>query len=138
MQEQLLPFEQPPASELKPRRRHKRSVEGRSVAEASIETYARVKNGRSKLYKPILQLLAECGTRPEQCPTARQILRSLKESGALPHSAERNNVSPRLTELLEAGCVEQPDYLKQVYGEAAAGVWRITDKGRDLLPKGSL
>lgn len=132
MQDQLLPFEQAPP-DLKPRRRHKRGVEGRRVRDVSVETFERVKSGRSRLYKPILRFLVYCGSEPEQCPTARQILRALKDTGQLPANAERNNVSPRLTELLEAGCVEQPNYQKKVQGQAPAGVWRITAKGRDLL-----
>lgn len=120
-------------SGLKPRRRHKKAVEGRRVAEASLDAYERIKKARGGLYRRILEILSGWPTETELCPTARQILSDLKYDGILPANAERNNVSPRLTELLKAGCIEQPDYLKKIPGEAAAGVWRITDKGRDLL-----
>lgn len=129
----LLDYLEATQSGLKPRRRHKKAVEGRRVAEASLDAYERIKKARGGLYKPILTVLAEWTTVPEHCPTARQILRVLKDGEVLPVSAERNQVSPRLTELLEAGCIEQPDYLKKLPGEAAAGVWRITDKGREML-----
>lgn len=131
MTAQSLPFEQP-ASELRPRRRHKRTPE-RAVREASLDAYERIKKSRVKIYRPILALLAKQPPAPAMCLTAREILRALKASGALGPEAERNQVSPRLTELLEAGCVEQPDYLKRLPGEAAAGVWRLTTKGGELL-----
>lgn len=134
MQEQLLPFEQAAPSDLKPRRRYKNAAQGRRVVEASVDAYEKIRNGRSKLYKPILKLLAECpSSMPADCLTAREILRALQRQGLLPAGAERNNVSPRLTELLEAGCVEQPAYSKKLPGQAAAGVWRITEKGRAML-----
>jgi hypothetical protein len=129
----LLEYAETLQSGLKPRRRHKKAVEGRRVAEASLEAYERVKKARSGLYRPILKLLSHRGSDPLQCPTAREILAELKAQGILPQNAERNAVSPRCSELLDAGCIEQPDYIKTVPGQAAAGVWRITDKGRELL-----
>jgi hypothetical protein len=110
------------------RRRRKRGLE-RVTAEASLEAFEAIKIRRTKLYAPILETMAAHGPRPEDCLTAREILRLLKSRGVLSASAERNQISPRLTELKEAGCVEALDFLRRVAGDAPASVWRITPRG---------
>jgi hypothetical protein len=130
-EEPLLPFPELPVA--RPRRRA-RSLPERRVTEASLTAYDKIVRSRCRLYKPILRLLQGRGPNPEDCLTAREILRALITLGVLPAHAERNNVSPRLTELLEAGCVESvPDFLKAGRGEPSASVWRLTSKGIDLL-----
>jgi hypothetical protein len=118
-----------------PRRKEcrKRTSE-RRTASASLDAFEAIKRRRVQIYKPILEVVAPCGPEPRLCLTAREILRALKARGVLPGNAERNAVSPRLTELLEAGCVENPaEYLKSVPGDSSAGVWRITERGLLLL-----
>lgn len=127
-------FEPPP----KTRRRHRQH----RPTEASSLAYEKIKKGnRNKLYRPILIYLSNMSPvdHPSGCPTARDLLRALIKIGHLPEHAERNNVSPRLNELLQAGCIENPlnedgsVYLKSVPGDATASTWRITAKGRELL-----
>lgn len=114
-------------------RRRKRGTE-RRTSQASLEAFERIKQRRVKIYLPILETIAEHGPGASSCLTAREILRKLKAAGVLSHDAERNHISPRLTELLEAGCVENPDsFLKDVPGDASASVWRITERGRLLI-----
>jgi hypothetical protein len=86
-----------------------------------------------QLYRPILEAVGSAQTQPQDCPTAREILRALIRRGELGPRAERNSVSPRLTELREAGCVEALDRLKRVGDDAPAGTWRITERGRLLI-----
>lgn len=124
-----LPFDEPVAAR---RRRRKRGGD-RHTSPASIEAFEQIKQRRVKLYSPILELIARNGPEPTLCLTARQILRTLKSKGVLPLSAERNQISPRLTELLLAGCLENPDYLKSVPGDSTASCWRITERGRLLI-----
>lgn len=112
----------------------RKSGSERRTAPASVEAFERIKQRRVKIYLPILETIAEHGPGASSCLTAREILRKLKAARVLSHDAERNHVSPRLTELLEAGCVENPDsFLKDVPGDATASVWRITDRGSLLL-----
>ena len=100
---------------------------------SASETFERIRLSRAKLYLPILEILAHRGSVLSQCLTAREILRALKERGDLSPGAERNSVSPRLTELLDASCIENPEFIKHVPGDAPASVWLITPRGRLLL-----
>jgi hypothetical protein len=135
----MLPFEGP--LQVARRRPNRRSAY--RTSEASLNAFEVIKRRRSKLYLPILEVLSAHGPRPEDCLTAREFLRDLKLKRILAPSAERNQVSPRLNELLNAGCVENPAqvdpagnaqvYLKRVLDDAPAMTWRITERGRALL-----
>lgn len=130
----LLPFDAGDLLKLstEKRRRSKRGTDRRTSA-ASIDSFEAIKKRRVRLYLPILDNLALHGLDPGQCLTARELLRRLKAQGHLAQSAERNDVSPRLSELLDAGCVENPPFfLKRVGSDATATVWRITERGRLL------
>lgn len=48
-------------------------------------------------------------------------------------TAERNQTSPRLTELSKLGCVEALPDLRKVGDDAPAAAWSITPKGKALL-----
>lgn len=118
----------------------KRGTE-RRTSQASVEAFERIKQRRSKLYGPILIIVSQHGPEPERCLTAREILRHLKAQGTLPADAERNDVSPRIFECFEAGCVENPadptdsgkPFLKRTGSDATAMTWRITERGRLLI-----
>jgi hypothetical protein len=135
----MLPFEGP----LQVARRRPRGRSPHRTSEASLNAFELIRRRRSKLYLPILELLSARGPRPEECLTAREILRELKLIRILPPLAERNQVSPRLNELLNAGCVENPAlvdpagnaqvYLKRVLDDAPAMTWRVTGRGHALL-----
>ncbi len=108
---------------------------------ASVEAFEQIKTRRNKAYLLILRLLKEFDfAEPERNLTAREMLRLLKSRGQVKPDAERNYLSPRLTELLDFNCVENPmiegaieHYLKRVESDAIASVWRITSRGHELL-----
>ena len=123
---------------LQSRPRRRKHGKERNTSPASIDAFESIKGRRVKLYRPILTILSERNPNPEECLTARELLRALIARGDLPPGAERNNVSPRLTELLGAGCVENPldsdrPYLKRVSNDPPASVWRITARGHLFL-----
>lgn len=132
-----LPFDSAPV--VPPRRPKRKRGTARQTSEASLGSYERVKKSRREIYSSALEVIAAHGPAPGDRLTAREILRALITNGALPPNAERNQISPRLTELLEAGCLENPAaadgriYLKRVPGDAPASVWRLTARGRVLL-----
>ena len=132
-----LPFDPRPAPSK--RRRHK----NHRVTTASVLSFEEAKTHRNKSYLMILELLAEFDhDRPEALLTAREMLRIFKIRGQVGTGAERNRVSPKLSGLLDLECVINPTliegdeevyFLKRVDGDAAASVWKITDKGEELL-----
>jgi hypothetical protein len=137
----FLPFDQPGCR----RRRHKRMAQ-RRTSEASLLARQSIKDSRRRLDLLILEAISQHGPEPEQCFTAREILRALKAQGHLPPGAERNSVSPRLSALLEDRCVENPldaertnregqplPYLKRVEGDAVAMTWKLTPRGAQVL-----
>lgn len=137
-QAQQLPLFVPGPTQPRPRE-SKRGSE-RRTSPVSLGAFEQIKRRRAKLYLPILQMVTLHGPRPEDCLTAREILRALIARGDLPPGSERNAVSPRNCELLQAGCLENPidqetakPYLKRVAGDAPASTWRITIRGRALL-----
>jgi hypothetical protein len=132
--QQPLPFESPPT--IRKSRKHKQH----RVNEVSKLTFDEVKKKRNRAFLMILGLLVEFDSlNPQLLLTAREMLRLLQSRGLVSIKAERNHISPRLSVLLDLGCIENPfnkdeeTFLKRVDGDAAASVWRITDKGRELL-----
>ena len=132
-----LPFERPATRTHKHQR--KRGA-ARRRSDVSVDAFEAIKHRRSRLYLPILLYLSECGPRPSDCPTARGILRGLIGRGVLPPNSERNTISPRLCELLQAGCVENPldpdtgeVYRKKTAGDASASAWRVLPRGLLLI-----
>lgn len=134
----LLPFDEPlPISQSRNRARRAE----RRTAPASLSAFELIKQRRCRLYRPILEVVAQHGPDPASCLTAREILRELQGRQVLPITAERNDVSPRLCECLLAGCLENPSdssnsdrpYLKRKGSDATAMTWRITPRGRLLL-----
>jgi hypothetical protein len=136
--QQTLPFDNP-LPVIRKSRKHKQH----RVSEASKLTFEDVKLRRNKAFLMILVLLTEFDFNDSQrLLTAREMLRVLQSRELVGSKAERNHISPRLSALLDLGCVENPTvinedeeetFLKRVDGYAAASVWRITDKGRELL-----
>jgi hypothetical protein len=107
-------------------------------------SFDEVKGRRNKAFLKILRVLSEHNhTENQLCLTARQLLRILYTKGVAKNAYDRNIVSPRLCELLDIGCVENPlitneegeeiFFTKRVDEDAAASVWRITNKGIELL-----
>ena len=133
-----LPFDDRPGQSTH-RRRRKRAPE-RRVSDASLQSLP-ARECRSRLHLTIAEVLSRCGSELKDGLTARQVLRVLKELRVLPPEAGRNATSPRLSEMLDAGLVENladpinPDrpYLKRVGSDAAAMTWRLTPRGRLLL-----
>ena len=133
----LLPFDQADQP-LTPTSRRRARGAARRTSEASLKAFDEIKAKRSRLYKPILEVIAERGPAAADCLTSREILRALIEQDDLPEVAEVLSVRPRLTELSQAGCLENPldpadetkTFLKAVAGECRASVWRITERGR--------
>jgi len=138
-----LPFDAGASKSTAPRRKRKRHHDSNEASRAALETG---KERFSELEIAILRLLAQHDSEPSRCLTAREILRALVAQGVLSRSAERNSVSPRLSRLLELGCIENPAdskrrtadgfphvFLKRVSGDAAASVWKITERGRLYL-----
>lgn len=103
-------------------------VHAEATAEARGMAYDKVKSARGKRHKLILGVLAQHGPM-----TARQILRALIEQRHLPTTAERNQVSPRISELAEADYIEALDDLRTVGDDPPASVWKITQRGRLVL-----
>lgn len=99
-----------------------------ATTEARELAHEKIKSKRSKRYCLILLALDKHGSM-----TARQVLRILIKQGDLPPSAERNQVSPRLTELSKAGCVETLEELRQIGIDDPASAWCITKRGRLYL-----
>ncbi len=133
--QQNLPFDN-----LLPVIRKSRKHKNHRVSEASKLTFEDVKLRRNKAFLMILTLLIEFDSlNPQGLLTAREMLRVLQSRGLVSIKAERNHISPRLSALLDLGCLENAfndegeTLLKRVDGDAAASVWRITDKGRELL-----
>jgi DNA-binding transcriptional ArsR family regulator len=102
-----------------------------ATAEAREISYDKVKSARGKRHLLILAALAQYGPL-----TARQVLRALISQGHLPTTAERNQVSPRLSELAEADYIEALDELRTVDDDPPASVWKITQRGRLVLEQG--
>ncbi len=133
-QQTPLPFDSPPA--IRKSRKHKRH----RITTASALLFDEVKTHRNKAFLMILRLLVEFDSlNPQRLLTAREMLRVLQSRGLVSIKAERNHISPRLSVMLDLGCLENAfndegeTLLKRVDGDAAASVWRITDKGRELL-----
>ena len=137
----LLPFDQFDQLLLTPTSRRRARGPARRTSGASLKAFEAIKVRRSRIYKPILEVLAEHGPAAADYLTSRELLRELQERGVLPPCAEVLSVRPRLTELLQAGCLENPldpgdetkIFLKAVAGECRASVWRITPRGRAFL-----
>lgn len=132
-----LPFAERRATQ----RQHKRKrAPERRVSEASRQALP-TKECRSRLHLAIAQVLSESGSEPTNCLTARQVLRLLIERRVLAPDSERNATSPRLSEMLDAGLVENPadpidsdrPYLKRVGSDAPAMTWRLSPRGLMLL-----
>lgn len=108
--------------------------------QASALSFDEIKLKRNKIFLMILSVLAEFDFNDaQQCLTAREMLRLLKVRGLVKPAAERNYLSPRLTELFDLGCIDNPQneegqaFIKHVEGDKPASVWKISDKGRELL-----
>ena len=108
--------------------------------ETAVETYERVRGKSNKAYKITLPLLIEFDSYDyDRLLTSREIFIILKGRNLLPPRAEVGYIRPRLTELLNLGCVENPrrvdgtDFRKSVAGYPASVVWKITLRGRELL-----
>lgn len=133
----VLPFDRPAA----PAPRKRKRGAARRTSEASLDAFEAIKRRRVKLYRPILEAIVAHGPAAADCLTGREILRALILQDVLPAGAEVLSIRPRLTELLQAGCLENPldpgdavrFFLKTVTGEAPASVWRITGRGRLLI-----
>jgi hypothetical protein len=134
-----LPFDSPPPGTGKSRK-HKQH----RVGEVSRMTFDEVKKKRNKTFLKILRVLSRHShSQAELCLTARQLLRLLHARGEAKNPNDRNIVSPRLCELLDLNCVENPViineegdeafFTKRVDDDAVASVWRITERGRELL-----
>lgn len=118
-------FDQPIVSQ---RPRKSNVAHSEATAESRSLSFDNMKGKRSKRHRLILQALAKHGAQ-----TAREVLRRLIDEGSLPPTAERNAISPRLSELAEVGCVETLEELRIVGNDAPASVWQITEKGRLFL-----
>jgi hypothetical protein len=133
------PPPQPSLFDPPPLPRKSRKHKQHRLCDASRLLFEDVKTRRNKAFLLILNLLTQYDfDTPDLCLTARQMLNILKEGGDVKPTAERNYLSPRLTELYDLGCVENPidvegeAFIKHVEGDSAAHNWRITDKGREL------
>lgn len=122
-----LPFLERPAPS-PPTPRKSNVAHAPSTAAARSISFDKIKGKRSKRLMLILRTLSEHGPL-----TARQILRLLIEQRYLPPAAERNQVSPRISEATEAGCIEALEELRTVGSEPPASVWKITERGLLLL-----
>jgi hypothetical protein len=129
-----LPFDNPSASSRKSRKH-----QHHQVSQVSRTTFEEVKRKRNKAFLKILRVLSlHSHADADLCLTARQLLRILYARNEAKNPNDRNIVSPRLCELLDLNCVENPTegegmYRKRVDDDAPASVWRLTDRGRELL-----
>ncbi|MEN3335670.1 MAG: hypothetical protein V7641_5035 [Blastocatellia bacterium] len=120
-----LPFDSsPPLAS----RRRKRNASTEATAQARADAFDKIKGKRGKRHLLILHAIAQHGPM-----TTRQVLRCLVAQGHLPPTAERNQVSPRLSEMAEAGCVEALDELRVVGDDTPATAWKITPRGQLLI-----
>jgi hypothetical protein len=137
--QQTLPFDSSPPT-VRKSRKHKQH----RINEVSKLSFDEVKKKRNKAFLKILRVLSNHNHQENlHCLTARQLLRILHTKGEEKKAYDRNIVSPRLCELLDIGCVENPVictdegeevfFTKRVDEDAAASVWRVTDKGIELL-----
>src|SRR5687768_450978 len=120
--QQTLPFDSPPA--VRKSRKHRRH----RIETASALVFDEVKTHRNKAFLMILNLLLEFDFNESQrLLTAREMLRVLQSRALVSSKAERNHISPRLSALLDLGCVENPTvinedeeitFLKRVDGDA--------------------
>jgi hypothetical protein len=122
-----LPFVERPAPSPTPPRKPN-VAHSTATAEARSISFDRINGKCGRRHRLILQALADYGPQ-----TAREVLRRLIAQGDLPPSAERNQISPRLTELADVGAVESLDDLRQVGSDPPASVWAITSRGRLML-----